>query len=75
MGKLTGIATFLQEFTKEEQPESPQVKIKYETPTEKKERIINEKKDRHLQILAEREKKWDPIIIQIQQKIHTKHYL
>ena len=62
MAKLTGIAAFLQEFTKEEANKPRDIKpvIKYETPTEKKERIKKEKEDKHRAILAEREKKWDP---------------
>lgn len=70
MPKLTGIAAFLQEFTKEEANTNSNgdskkdiikpVVIKYETPTEKKERQKKEKEDAHKAVLAEREKKWDP---------------
>ena len=58
--KLTGIASFMTEFGKEEEDKKQEEVKKFETPTEKRERIKKEKLENHQKILQEREKNWDP---------------
>ena len=57
MPKLSGIAQYTKFFGKEEDLPPPK---KFETPKERKERLVREKAEKHKKVLAEREKRWDP---------------
>eukprot|EP01084_Bolivina_argentea_P062175 113683_1 len=58
MPKLSGIAQYTEQFgISAAELEPPK---KYETPTQRKERLKQEKTDAHLELLSDREKAWDP---------------